>query len=150
MQGLLWRHRGQISSLIRENRLTQPLVYGPSARVHVDKTAVVNNALLNTVGGEIFVGPQAFFGHDVCLLTGTHDPHKIDAERKESSADLCSGRDIRIEQGAWLATRVIVVGPATIGKHAVVGAGSVVLGDVEPGALYAGVPARKVKDLDIQ
>jgi acetyltransferase-like isoleucine patch superfamily enzyme len=40
-----------------------------------------------------------------------------------------------------------VIGPGvTIGHGATIGAGSVVLGDVEPGALYAGAPAVKVRD----
>jgi acetyltransferase-like isoleucine patch superfamily enzyme len=39
-----------------------------------------------------------------------------------------------------------VIGPGvTIGSGAAIGAGSVVLDDVEPGCLYAGSPARKIR-----
>jgi acetyltransferase-like isoleucine patch superfamily enzyme len=37
-----------------------------------------------------------------------------------------------------------VLGPCRIGKHAVVGAGSVVRGDIEPYAIYAGNIAKKI------
>jgi acetyltransferase-like isoleucine patch superfamily enzyme len=147
MQGIVWKHRELLAAFVEKNRLTQPLISGSKARVHVDGTAVINNATLNALGGEIFIGPQVFLGHEVCLLTGTHDIHKVNAERKESGGGI--GRDIVIKNGAWLASRVIVIGPATIGEHAVVGAGSVVLGDVEPRALYAGVPAKKVKNIEL-
>lgn len=41
-----------------------------------------------------------------------------------------------------------IIGPGvTIGDGAAIGAGSVVLGDIEPHALYAGSPARRVRTL---
>jgi acetyltransferase-like isoleucine patch superfamily enzyme len=42
-----------------------------------------------------------------------------------------------------------VIGPGvTIGEGAAIGAGSVVLDDVDPHCLYAGVPARKLRELE--
>lgn len=38
-----------------------------------------------------------------------------------------------------------VLGPITIGDHAVIGANAVVVRDVEPGAVMVGVPARRIK-----
>ena len=142
---LVWKHRDLLNAFVDKNRQTRPLVYGSRARLSIAETAVVNNATFNTLGGAISVGPYAFFGHDVCLLTGTHDVRLIDEARRESGGG--TGRDIVVGRGAWLASRVVVVGPATFGEHAVVGAGAVVTGDVEPGAFYAGVPARKIKEI---
>ncbi|MDY0148522.1 MAG: acyltransferase [Kiritimatiellia bacterium] len=147
MQSLIWRHRDTLDALIERNRRDRPVVYGSQNRLHVDATAVVNNALFNTLGGDIHVGPHAFFGPEVCLLTGTHDMQKRDTERQESGGGR-SGRDIVVGRGVWLAARAMVIGPAIIGDHAVVGAGAVVTGDVEPGAFYAGVPARKIRDIE--
>jgi carbonic anhydrase/acetyltransferase-like protein (isoleucine patch superfamily) len=44
----------------------------------------------------------------------------------------------------------IVMDHAVIGENSIIGAGSVVLENtiVEPGSIYAGIPAKKVKDLD--
>jgi galactoside O-acetyltransferase len=42
----------------------------------------------------------------------------------------------------------VIVGPGvTIGENAVIGAGSVVLRDIPPGVLAAGVPCRVVREL---
>ena len=62
--------------------LFRPLIYGDPARLHIHPTAVVNNTLFNLSSGEITVGEYAFFGHNVSVLTGTHDWTKFGAERQ--------------------------------------------------------------------
>ncbi len=49
-----------------------------------------------------------------------------------------------IEDGATLGAHAVLVGKVRIGKHALVGANSVVLSDVPDYAVVMGVPARKV------
>ena len=88
----------------------------------------------------ITVGKYAFFGHNVAILTGTHDITKFGAERQVAVPK--AGRDVLIGEGAWLASFVIVVGPCSIGEHAVVGVGSLVLEDVAPYTIVAGSPAK--------
>lgn len=86
------------------------------------------------------------FGHNVSLLTGTHNYRRKGMNRiKDVPAD--GGRDIVIETGAWLASGVTVIGPARIGAHACVSANSLVLGDVKPGWLYAGTPAVPIREI---
>ena len=81
---------------------------------------MVNNAIFNTGGGHITVGEYVFFGHNVCVLAGVHEVDKFGLERQRAIPR--SGYDIEIGEGAWLATNVMVAGPARIGAHAVVGA----------------------------
>jgi acetyltransferase-like isoleucine patch superfamily enzyme len=54
---------------------------------------------------------------------------------------------VTIEDDVLLFAGVIVAPGVTIGRGAVVGAGSVVLDDVEPATLYAGSPARPIREL---
>src|SRR5215211_5482637 len=58
-----------------------------------------------------------------------------------------SGRDIVIEEGAWVASNAMVLGPCVIGAHAVVGGGSLVIGDVAPYAIVAGAPAKVLRTI---
>jgi acetyltransferase-like isoleucine patch superfamily enzyme len=125
--------------------LFRPLVYGDPARLHISPTAVVNNALFNLSSGEITVGDYAFFGHNVSVLTGTHDWTKFGAERQVAVPK--SGRDVVIEEGVWVSSNAIVVAPCRIGAHAVVGVGSLVLRDVEPYTVVAGNPARVLRTI---
>lgn len=122
--------------------LAQPRVFGPPHRLHLAPTAVVNDSLFNLSSGEITVGEWGMLAHGVTVLTGVHDLTKLGAERQ--TAVPASGRDVVIEEGAWLAANVTVLGPCRIGAHAVVAAGSLVREDVAPFAIVAGVPARVV------
>lgn len=56
----------------------------------------------------------------------------------------------RIENGALIGMNAVILDHAVIGEGAIVAAGSVVLSGtrVEPGSIYAGVPAKFVKKVD--
>lgn len=92
---------------------------------------------------KVTIEKDAFFGHDVMLLTGGHDYTKFGEERRRVG----SGGPIYIEEGAWIASRATIIGPARIGKHAVVGAGSVVSKDIPAYQVWAGNPVRFIKDI---
>lgn len=119
--------------------------HGDRSRLHIPDTAIVNNALFNMSGGTITLGEYAFFGHDVAVLTGTHDIQQFGRARQLAFPR--SGRDVVIGDGAWLASHVLVFGPVTIGEHAVVAGGSLVRDDVEPYTVVAGRPAKTIKTL---
>ena len=119
--------------------------HGDASRLRIHETAVVNNALFNVSGGTITVGKDAFFGHDVAILTGTHDVEKFGRERQLAFPR--SGRDVVIGEGVWLASHVLVLGPLTIGEHSVVAGGSLVREDVPPYTVVAGRPAKVVKEI---
>jgi acetyltransferase-like isoleucine patch superfamily enzyme len=124
----------------------QYVIFGDENRLRIARSAVVHNALFNLSSGRIEVGEKVFFGHHVCLVTGTHDYHLTNEAR--ATAIPAHGRDIIIQEGAWIASNVTVVGPAQIGAYAVVGAGAVVTGDVAPYTVVVGVPARVVHRLN--
>ena len=71
----------QLASVVKDP-LREPLIYGDATRLHIDPTAVVNNALFNLSSGDITVGRHAFFGHNVAILTGTHDFTTFGRERQ--------------------------------------------------------------------
>lgn len=132
----------EIGTRIRQSRLHDALVFGDETRLSIDPTAIVNNALFNTVSGNILIGKYVFFGHNVCILTGTHDIASFGEQRQKAIPP--DGRDVIIKDGAWVASNASVLGPCVIGEHAVVAAGAVVNTDVPPFAIVAGVPAEVV------
>ena len=44
-----------------------------------------------------------------------------------------------------IGSNVCILGPIRIGSNSIIGAGSVVINDVEENSIYAGVPAKKIK-----
>jgi acetyltransferase-like isoleucine patch superfamily enzyme len=106
----------------------QPVVSGPVSRVRISDTAGLANVLINTAGGCVDIGDYVFFGHDVLLLTGTHDFTTTGPDRQVPRTE--RDRSIVIEEGAWIASRSVIIGPCRIGANAVIGCGCVVDFDV--------------------
>ena len=147
--GLSHEQIERIVQFVSQRLLTTPHTWGDPRRVSVGKEVFVCNALFNCSSGDISIGDHTFFGHNVCLLTGTHDFHK--KERGRQGAIPQKGRDIRIGKGVWIASNVTILGPCTIGDHAVIAAGSLVCGgDLPGGFIYAGSPAKPVKPIDFE
>lgn len=97
------------------------------------------------------VASNVHFGNNVLMagnvqFVGRHD-HTFstpgvtiwDGERGENGTTL-------VEDDVWLGASVIVISGVTIGRGSIVAAGSVVTGDIPPCEIWAGVPAKKVKD----
>jgi len=105
--------------------------------------SVLMDAVIDCID-KVTIEQDAFSGHDVMILTGGHDPSVFGEARRVSYG----GGPVHIKEGAWLTSRCIIVGPVTVGRHAVVAAGAVVVDDVPDYALVAGVPARVVKVYD--
>ena len=123
-----------------------PVVFGGGVeKVVLGRNVKLVNTLLNVASGNICIGDDTFFGHNVMVITGIHDILKTGIERHDYPE---VGRDIRIGRGVWIASGAIILGPCEIGDNAVVSAGSVVCGGVlEPNSVYAGIPARKVRQI---
>ena len=98
--------------------------------------------------GEIKVGQYAFAGHNVSILTGTHDITKRSKERMDSYPK--SGRDIIIGDGVWMGSNTTILGPCKIGNSAVIASGAVVVANtiIPDGTVWAGIPARQLKKIN--
>jgi acetyltransferase-like isoleucine patch superfamily enzyme len=93
--------------------------------------------------GHVKIEKDVFSGHDIKILTGSHNYYMFGEERKK--AGIIKG--VHIKEGAWLCTGCIILQGVTIGKHSVVGAGSVVRDNIGDYEFWAGVPAKKIKDI---
>ncbi|MDQ1366149.1 MAG: hypothetical protein QOF81_264 [Acidimicrobiaceae bacterium] len=142
----LAEHRATAPHLEAPDPLATMLVFGDEAGLEIDPTAKVNNALFNLSSGTVTVGPYSFFGHNVSVLTGSHDVKKFGLERQDAIPT--EGHDVVIGTGVWVASNAIVVGPCTIGDHAVVAVGSLVLDDVDAYTIVAGSPAKAIRVIE--
>lgn len=88
------------------------------------------------LGNDVFVGMGTYF---ICVSHRIGDSAKRAAENTYDS--------IKVGNGAWIGANVTILPGVTIGEGSVIAAGSVVTQDVKPNHLYAGVPAKPVKDL---
>lgn len=101
---------------------------------------VTVNGLIDC-SAKVTIEQDVFTGHGIMILTNQHDMTKFGHQRKLSSIK----KPVHIKEGAWLASKCIILPGVTIGKHAVIGAGSVVTNDVPDYAFYAGNPAKFIR-----
>ena len=124
-----------------------PTIWGDRSKLHISPLAAVFTCFFNMNSGEITVGDYTFAGSDVRILAGSHDMYLDGLARRD--AEIKQGCDIMIGKGVWLASGCTVLGPCTIGDNAVIAAGAVVIPGtvVPPNTVYAGVPARKIREI---
>ena len=87
-------------------------------------------------------------GRDTAIAMSTlfvTSDHPLDADGRFSTE--ARGLPIRVGERCWIGARATLLPGVTVGDDVVVAAGAVVAGDCAPGGLYAGVPARRVRDL---
>ncbi|WP_025159086.1 acyltransferase [Leifsonia aquatica] len=85
----------------------------------------------------VFVGPAVVFTNDVF-------PRAVNPDGTLKSADDWHAVGVTARAGASIGARAVCIAPVTIGRWALVAAGSVVRSDVPDYALVAGVPARRI------
>ena len=57
-------------------------------------------------------------------------------------------KPVKIHKNVWIGERSIILKGTQIGENSIIGAGSVVNGNIPPNSVYAGNPAKEVKKLD--
>jgi|SRR5688572_21733419 acetyltransferase-like isoleucine patch superfamily enzyme len=113
-----------------------------SIRIGDDVTVNGNVRLIADRGGRIEIGSQVMIGPNVVLRPTDHGFARSDMPMKvqESTAgEIVVGSDV------WIAANVVILRGACIGSHSVIGAGSVVTGEIPEWSIAAGVPARVIR-----
>jgi len=100
-----------------------------------DRVTIKNNVLVFegvTIDDDAFIGPNAVFTNDLRPRT------------RGLQAEPWTLRPTRVGRGASIGANATIVCGVTIGSHALVGAGAVVIADVADHAVVVGNPARRI------
>lgn len=104
----------------------------------------VNRGVLFDGTAPITLGRQVAVGHGAKFLTSTHEIGPEDGR-----GGRVRHRPITIGDGCWIGAGAIVLPGVNVAHGCIVGAGAVVTRDCAPDGLYAGNPARRVRDLPV-
>jgi acetyltransferase-like isoleucine patch superfamily enzyme len=128
--------------------------------ITVDRTATIRERVRFN-GPNIRIGGMGWIQHDVMIddhvTISDHvviapgvkivtASHRIE-QGKRAGANFTE--PIEIGAGAWLGANAVVLPGAHVAKGCVIAAGAVVTSPTEPDGVYAGTPARRVKDLPV-
>lgn len=112
---------------------------GPGVRIG-DRCKIQNQALVYepaVLEDGVFIGPAVVFTND-------YFPRAVNPDGTLKSADDWHAVGVTVRRGASVGAGAVCVAPVTIGRWALVAAGSVVTRDVADFALVVGTPARRI------
>lgn len=95
--------------------------------------------------GPITIGRGSAIGMEVLIATSDHPLGPDGAWQRAATP-----KPVTIGDRVWIGARVTICPGATIESDVVVAAGAVVVGRLESGAVYGGVPARKIATTTVE
>jgi maltose O-acetyltransferase len=128
----------------------------PGARVAPGLVATTYSRENLQLGAGSFLGPQCLIDNYSPIVIGKNVQVAARANFATATHDLgdatkragqWSHAGITIGDGTWIGAGVTILSGVVIGPGCIVAAGAVVTEDCEPNGLYAGVPARRKRNL---
>ena len=117
---------------------------------HVENMSFGDNVSINpmsyldaSVSGGIDIGNSVSIAHGVTIMASSHN--YIDKGiyiKKQGGSDSLTV----IHDDVWIGAKATIIAGAIVGRGCVVGANSVVTHDLSEYSVYAGCPARKIKE----
>ena len=118
--------------------------------VHIDspsKLTIGNNVSINrgciiNAGGDVSVLDDVLIGPEVIIYSQNHIYKNLEKKISEQGYLTSS---VLICDNVWIGARSIILPGVKIGSNSIIGAGSVVTKDVPSNCVYAGNPAKLIK-----
>lgn len=109
--------------------------------IQIDKGCFISIECMLDTSAPIILEENVHLAGRVSILTATHD----------EGPDFCrAGRAVAkpviIKRGSWIGSAAIINPGVTINAGCIIASGSVVTKDTAPNGVYAGVPARWIRD----
>lgn len=116
---------------------------GPEGRVSIGNNVGISGATVSarksvSIGDNVLIGSGA--------LISDNDAHPLNPQHRDDPSCTLSGA-VCIEDDVFIGARSIILKGVTLGRGAVIGAGSVVSKNVPEMTIVAGNPARVVKKI---
>lgn len=101
-------------------------------------SSFINEGVQITCASEITIGNGCAIARDVIIRD--YDAHEL------NTADYKIAKPIEIGDHVWIGNRAMILKGVKIGEGSVVAAGALVVKDVPPNSIVAGVPAKVIKE----
>lgn len=108
--------------------------------VRIGRQTVLARACIFEGGGRIDIGEYSMIGPESYFITSTHA-----GDGAGGVGRTIVSRPITVGDRVWIGARCTLLPGTTVGDGCVLAAGSVVNGKCEPGYIYGGVPARRLR-----
>lgn len=134
------------------------LTYGHGGRIKLGEYCYVGEQSHIWSSLNIMIGKRVLIAHSVNIFDSSTHPFGAQARHQQFMNIITLGhpdnlylseQPVIIEDDVWIGCMSIILKGVTIGRGAVIGAGSVVTKDVPPYTIVAGNPARIIREIPI-
>lgn len=95
-------------------------------------------------GGGISIGNNVSIAHNVTIMSSNHSWQNNDMPIKYNPV---IHKPVVIDDDVWIGAGARIMAGCYIGKRCIIAAGAVVTKDCLPNGLYAGVPAKRIREI---
>ena len=117
------------------------ILAGRARNLTVGSGVYMNRGVYIEAAAPVTIGDECALGMQTLILTSHHP---ID-DQGRWGADV--GRPVTIGDRVWLGARATILPGAVIDSDVVIAAGAVLAGHARSGGIYAGVPARRIREI---
>ncbi len=114
-----------------------------SKKISIGSGVFINVGFFHDGFDHLRIGNNVRIGQFVRVLTATHD---IGPAAQRGLIEVV-GKPVHIKAGTWVGAGVVILPGVTVEEGCVLAAHSVVVSSTEPNGLYAGNPAKLVREL---
>lgn len=123
-------------------RVFPPFTTDFGKNIHLGKNVFINSGCRFQDQGGIYIGDNVLIGHNVVLATLNHDENPLKRGNLIPSP-------IKIGNDVWIGSNATIIPGVTVGDGAIVAAGAVVTKDVDKNTIVGGVPARYIRNVNM-
>jgi acetyltransferase-like isoleucine patch superfamily enzyme len=124
------------------------ITMAPSARVEIGSGCFLNRGVMLAAIERIEIGDHVMFANG-CFV-GDADHRFDDPNVPVTWQGFSTQGPVRIGANCWFGVNCVVTSGVSIGERCVVGANSVVIDDLPPGVIAAGVPAKVIREIEFR
>lgn len=118
------------------------------AVLSIGDNTTINYQTLISVAKSVTIGNNCLFAGELKIFDNNSHPLEYIKRRNNEVIPEEGVSPVCIEDDVWIGTQTIILKGVTIGKGAIIGAGSVVTKSIPPFSLAAGNPAAVIKHLE--
>ena len=120
--------------------------------VHIEKPSLlyvgnkvsINRGCIINAGGRVCIGNNVMIGPRVIIYSQNH---RYDEKGTNFDSQGYIYKELVIKENVWIGAACVILPGVTISENCIIAAGSVLTKSTQPNGLYAGNPAKRIKEV---
>lgn len=122
-------------------------VFGPGGAICIGKDCQLSGTSITARSKCIEIGERVLFGPNCVVTDSDFHAHWPACERIKSPGYEMDA-PVKIEDNVWIGMNCLILKGVTIGANSIIGAGSVVTGQIPRNCVAAGAPAKVIRHIE--